>query len=165
MKLYHYTAEDNLGSILENGLTRGELPLSPSKVVKAISLTTDPCPRGHGLSDDEQISELHRVKLAAAGVCVPPGARYKNKRAIRITLQLPSNSVTSWLPWARRKLEQSWFDVMVETGGGIDKARTWWFSIKPIPPAKFVTVEYSDGADGWLSDCEFMNMKPIEGVQ
>lgn len=49
MIFYHFTSRKSVPSILAEGLNRGEAPLSDTRVVQAVNLTTDPAPNGHGL--------------------------------------------------------------------------------------------------------------------
>jgi hypothetical protein len=146
MLFYHFTAEEYLASILEHGLIKGELPINQRDVVNVVNLTSDKNPNGHGLTDGRALTEAEKLFLRQEGKHVSEDARFPNKRAIRITVKLPKSSVKQWLPWARKKLDHSWLDTMVEAGGGLRKARTWWFSLQPIPTKTFIKIERFDGA-------------------
>ena len=150
MLLYHFTAEEYLDSILVSGLVRGELPLNQPEALNAISLTSDKSPSGHGLTDGQSLSEAEKSFFRQEGKQVPDNARFPNKRAVRITVKVPKSSVKKWLPWARRRLESSWLNTLIDIGGGYRKAKTWWFSPGAIPPGYFVKVERADGAGGWV---------------
>jgi hypothetical protein len=47
--LYHFTARELLPGIARDGLSRGQVPLSPRQAINAVWLTTDGDPSGHGL--------------------------------------------------------------------------------------------------------------------
>lgn len=149
MLLYHFTAEEYLDSILAHGLDCGELPLSATEVESAVNLTSDPNPGGHGLSDGRPLNDDEIAFFRRTGTPVADGARIPNKRAIRITVKVPRSTVKRWLPWARKKLDALFLKGMIDSGGGARKAKSWWFSHKPIPRECFVAVERSDGKGGW----------------
>lgn len=48
MIFYHFTCHEHLPAIREEGLTRGEIPLSPDTINGVVWLTTDPSPEGRG---------------------------------------------------------------------------------------------------------------------
>ena len=149
MIAYHFTAIEYLESILQEGIIRGELPVSASVVQNVVNLTTDGNPLGHGLTDGRSLTERDIAALRSTGTFVPDGAYFPNKRAVRITVRVPESSLKRWLPWANRHLDPGWRSGMIETGGGLAKAKSWWFSRKPIPPSQFVRIELADGAGGW----------------
>ncbi len=70
MILYHYTAREYLERIRREGLTTGEVPLSPSHILNGVWFTTDPDPGGHGLT----------------GIL--------NKRAVRITVKIRQSTIS-----------------------------------------------------------------------
>ena len=125
MIAYHFTAIEYLESILQEGITRGELPVSASVVQNVVNLTTDPSPKGHGLTDGGPLTEREKAALRSTGTNVPDGAHFPNKRALRITVRVPKDSLKRWLPWANRHLDPGWRKTMIETGGGLAKAKTW----------------------------------------
>lgn len=88
MIFYHYTTRSAIRSILEQGLTQGEAPLSHTRVARAINLTTDPDPSGHGLDMGGRIVTAEEsALLASKGFIVPPGTVYANKREARIRIK------------------------------------------------------------------------------
>jgi hypothetical protein len=136
MILYHFTALEHLESIRAQGLTRGLLPLSPDNVRNAVWLTSDKESAGHGLADGEPMPAafLRHHNL-------PANLTFYDKRAIRITVVWPSDNVTPWLPWARKRLDPAWLEILNKEGGGLTKAKTWFISFSPIPPSAFRSIE------------------------
>ena len=146
MILYHYTAKSRLESILREGLSRGEAPISATRFKNAVNMTTDSRPDGHGLDAagkivSEQESAFYAAKF---GWDVPAGTKLENKKAVRLKVKLPSSdrSLKPWLPWARKHAEPDFLDCLMRSSGGIVKARTWWLYFGTIPPSAFVSVDH-----------------------
>ena len=106
MKLYHFTYEEALPSILAEGLYRGEIPLSRTTIMpeSAVWLTTDQTPDGHGLGYAH--ARVATPQLAAA-YKVPVGphsiSRTRKKSAFRLTSKRARLGVCKWLDFAKRK--------------------------------------------------------------
>ncbi len=156
MLFHHYTSHLALRSILRDGLDRGEAPLAPDRWLKAVNLTTSRSPHGHGLDaagfvwTKEASDKVH----AATGQRIPPGTVNLNKRAVRIDVRIPMSDrrLQKWVPWARKRLDPAFFDMMVRGGGGgMASAKTWWLYWGVIPPDAFVdlvVLEPDDDAPG-----------------
>jgi hypothetical protein len=151
MILYHFTAAEYLDVIQRDGLSKGDVPLAKTQGINAVWLTTDSEPEGHGLTDGHVLTADER---AAWGRVFgreppPPGARFPNKRAVRITVKIPSSdkSLVHWPRWARKRLEPSWYDALNRTasGGRKGQERTWWLYFGVISPDRFAAVEILDG--------------------
>ena len=145
MIFYHYTTRDALEKIFAEGLTLGEAPISATRVARAVNLTTDPDPSGHGLDGaGDVVTEEWSAKLAAHGIRVPPGTVLANKREARIKIKLPSSDpkLRQWRTWSRKHCEPGFADALEQTGGATKrKARTWWLYFGIIPSSKFDGVE------------------------
>ena len=144
MLLYHFTAAEYLHSILTNGLTKGDVPISPHEGINAVWLTSDPNASEHGLGEARTMTEEDRNgHLAAFGILLPVGSRYPDKRAVRITVKIGSadRHVKRWTAWARKRLTADWLAALNRTGGGERKARTWFICLRPISPDEFVKIE------------------------
>jgi hypothetical protein len=117
MILYHYTAAEYLPSILESGITQGDVPITPTGGFNAPWLTSDRDPAGHGL-----ISIL-------------------DKRAVRITVKIPANDprLKWWPKFAKGRVESSWYDTLDRTGGG--KSETWYIYRGVVPANWFLNIE------------------------
>lgn len=152
MLLYHFTAQSCLPGIMAEGLTRGEAPLSDSEWLNAVNLTTDPEPSGHGLDRGGHVwtaEECAKLYLAS-GTRIEPGTVNANKRAVRITVKLPSSdrNLKDWLPWARKRLSPGYLNRLIgAAGGGMRKARTWKLYFGVIPPSAFVVVDVLEPKD------------------
>jgi hypothetical protein len=137
MLLYHYTAKEYLANILAQGLTTGEVPVTWNDVLNGVWLTNDPDPAEHGLCDARDLTPEER-RLAG----VPDGkpARFPNKRAVRITVMIPSTdrNLTPWPSWAKRRLTPEWYATLDRVGGG--KSKTWFVYWDVIPPSHFREV-------------------------
>ena len=154
MKLYHFTAASYLPSIILSGLTKGELPFSATETRNAVNLTTDPSGVGHGLSSGQFITP---ETMRRSGNKLMDGKQipfFPNKRKIRITVDIHPSQITKWLRWAHKNLDPAWKNGMIKTGGGIAKARTWYFSLTPIAPSSFVCVEVRHDGQ-WIDATDF----------
>jgi hypothetical protein len=132
MILYHYTALEYLDAIMEEGLSKGDVPTSAEGGKTGVWLTTNRDSGGHGLSDGEQLASGHRVA---------------NKRAIRIAVTVPSSDrrLVSWMKWGRKHCEANFFDCLNRGGGG--KHRTWYIYFGVIEPSRFSkNIEFLAGA-------------------
>jgi hypothetical protein len=76
MILYHFTGLEYLDAIMEDGLSKGDVPTSATEGKTGVWFITDRKPRGHGLG---------------AEMDLPNGGRIANKRAVRITVAIPSS--------------------------------------------------------------------------
>ena len=148
MIFYHYTAREYLDSILREGLTKGDVPLLNTATyqaegVNAVWLTTSRDPSGHGLGDGAR--PLTREECRMLGV--PLGARFPDKRAVRITVKMPKDRLKHWPSYARKRIDPRLYNTLSDIGGGERVAKTWYISFQPIPPEMFSTVEVR-GEDG-----------------
>jgi hypothetical protein len=145
MIFYHYTTRSAIRSILEQGLTQGEAPLSHTRVARAINLTTDPDPSGHGLDMGGRIVTAEEsALLASKGFIVPPGTVYANKREARIRIKIPSSDpkLKHWRSWSRKHCEPGYPDILEQSAGATPrKARTWWLYFGVVPPTCFEGIE------------------------
>lgn len=94
MIFYHFTSLENLPSIREHGINKGEVPLTPNHTINAAWLTTDKEPNGHGLTSGGPVGKNEIIALKAAGLLsrnVSDDAKLTrpNKRAVRITVRVP----------------------------------------------------------------------------
>lgn len=151
MILYHYTSRANVACILKEGITRGEAPLSDTHVVKAVNLTTDPAPDGHGLDDGGRvITEAESTTLFQKhGWVIPAGTLIADKLEARLKIKLPSTDpkLKRWLPWARRHCESGYPERLSAAAGGMAKARTWWLYFGVVPASAIITVDYIKGEE------------------
>ena len=152
MILYHFTTLTAVPSILTEGLTRGEAPLSDTRIVKAVNLTTDSEPGGHGLDGGGRVVTVEESAIYAArlGWDIPAGTVFADKTEVRMTIKLPSSdrALKPWLSWARKKCEPGYADRLIAAaGGGNRKAKTWWLYFGRISPDCITEVRrMSDGA-------------------
>lgn len=149
MILYHFTALEYLESILKNGLNKGDIPIARDQGDNAVWFTTDNDPAGHGLTDGRLLTdEEHRQYLKNFGRKPQPGARFPDKRKVRIDVIIPSSdkSLKEWLPWARKRLTAEWLKTLTRIGGGKAKARTWYIYNGVVRPEAFRLVSARDDA-------------------
>jgi hypothetical protein len=153
-KFYHFTAKEYVPSILATGLTKGDVPTGLTTGKNAVWLTTTSDPEGNGLyvggmmTDEDRIIH-HRL----FGVMPPPGARYPNKLAVRITIdEVPDSSLLRrWKRWGPANCTPDMLDRLHRANGA--NHRTWWLYFGTIPPESFSSVElWKDGE--WLTVVE-----------
>ena len=154
MKLYHFTAISKLKSILGEGLTRGEVVVDFNDVLNGVNLTNDPSSSGHGLCNAEFLTPELTDKLGLQLAATRPVPFFPNKRKVRITVNVPNGSVTRWLRWASKNVDDGTREALIRSGGGIAKARSWYFSFDPIPTDRFVSVEIRQHGE-WIAYHEY----------
>lgn len=116
--LYHYTALLNLPSILREGITKGEVPVSPRRVMNAPNLTA--CRDG---------SKQSWVNGSVV-----------DKRKVRLTVSVPGGDA-NLEPWpitcARLSIAPRWRRVLDPEGHG----KNWRIYWGVVPPAWIAAVE------------------------
>ena len=153
MILYHFTALKLLPAILRDGLSRGDVPLAPTAGEQAVWFTTDGDGSGHGLSDARPMTDQEAaVARALAGVspASTQAPAFLDKRRVRIRVVIPSRDrkLIAWMPFARKRLERSWMDILHKVAGGAAKAETWWLYRGVVSPTEFteVLIRREDGS-------------------
>ena len=129
MRLYHFTSLGHLPVILATGgLWRGEVPIKDGiQSLRGTWLTTDPDPKGHGLTGSSA-----------------------NKREVRIAVDIDDASpdLHHWLSFTNTRggyLKPHLVRRLVRTGGGHVKADTWYVYSVQVPPEAFAAIELSQG--------------------
>src|SRR5262249_26234750 len=155
MVLYHFTCAEFLKSIMRHWLCRGDVrtkKIGPLYETNAVWLTTDPQPKGHGLGLPGALTEEDRLRhFEAFGTMPPKGSRYPDKRAVRITVNIPKGDprLQRWTRWARKHCEPGVYDNLARADGSGHK--TWWLYFGPIAPNQFRDIDM----DPSLSDAYF----------
>jgi hypothetical protein len=145
MILYHFTCAEFLKRIMREGLCRGDVrtkQIGPLFETNAVWLTTDPQPKGHGLSLPGTLTEEDRLRhFKVFGTMPPEGSRYPDKRAVRITVDIPKENprLRRWTSWARKHCEPGVYDNLVRADGSSHK--TWWLYFGTIAPNQFCDVD------------------------
>ena len=146
MILYHYTTHRYLAAIMEQGLTRGEVPISDKEWLNGVNLTTSPEPSGHGLQDGwEVITEAVAAKYAAKGINVRVGTAFPDKREVRIKVKIPSSdrNLQQWLPWARKHVPHDYIERLINSSHANPRAaRSWFIYWGVVPPSAFLAVDH-----------------------
>jgi hypothetical protein len=132
MLLHHFTSREVLPYIARDGISIGDVPVTPTQGLNAVWLTSDGCSDGHGLTDGRALTDEEK---ALKGIPKDTSAFFANKRAIRMTVLISreDRALAAWPSWGRRKLAPHWYEILNRTGLG--KARTWYLYWGVIPPA------------------------------
>jgi hypothetical protein len=140
---------------MTHGLNRGEVVIDlPSLVQNGGNLTTDPDPQDHGLGEARSLTARERRILERVdGVCLPKGARFPDKRRVRIEIDLPKDThgLAKWLQWPAANVDRATRDALIRSGGGIAKASAWYVSFAAIPPSAFVAIGIRDHAGTYVT--------------
>ena len=107
MRFYHFTALEYLPSILDEGLTRGDVPLGPRKFDNAVWLTrnADPAAQACWAGEERLLTdEERRAHESLYGYPVPPGSRFADKRAVLLAVEIPEDDpkLIAWRSLAKR---------------------------------------------------------------
>lgn len=144
MFLYHYTSHENLASILAEGINRGEAPVSDTQVVKAVNLTTDTEPAGHGLDGGGEVitAEQSAMYFREYGWIIPAGTVVADKLEVRLKVRIPSSDkrLKRWNAWAAKHCVPGYAARLAAAAGGSEKAATWWLYFGAVPPSAIVEV-------------------------
>jgi hypothetical protein len=146
MILYHFTCVEYLDSIFEFGLLpKGEVVTDSWRNISqtALWLTTDNDPTGHGLCDERIFTDEDRAAFQQVhGRPAAANAMFPNKRAVRIAVDIPARdeNLVRWMRWAQRSVRPDLRQDLIDTGGGMRKARTWYLYRDIIQPASFAEV-------------------------
>lgn len=121
MKLYHFTSKMHLPGIMQEGLTRGDVPVTPTGGLNHPWLTDDPEPR------QQQWAQ---------------GCVY-NKVQMRITVELPDDPLVydlrRWPELATELgVDPHWYAALEKVGGG--KGEHWYVTRKPVPTSCFTEI-------------------------
>jgi hypothetical protein len=158
--LYHFTARELLPIIMREGLRLGDVPTGMFSGENAVWLTTLPNPSGHGLGSARELTDEDReYHRQWRGVLPPRGARYPDKRAVRITItSLPEPRwLLRWSCWGPQHCVPGFYESLVRAGG--EKHRSWYIYRGVIPPASFAAVEFRNG-DGQYAPNEPVLAQP-----
>ena len=146
MLLYHFTCHEYMERISREGLNRGDVPLrriAPLYETNAVWLTDISQPEGCGLSDAREFTEEDRLQyFKVFGELLPPNSVYPDKKAVRITVVIPSSDrrLKRWLNYGRKHCEPGFYDELVRADGRTHKH--WWLYFGIIPPDQFRAVDY-----------------------
>ena len=141
MKVYHYTAISYLQSIMRTGVRHGEVATSSSGGAAGVCLTTDPDPSGHGLSSCRFLTPTE-VRFFGYDLYSNQSLRaFPDKRKVRLTFDLPRGSMVNWLRWSTKNIESRCRERLIQSGGGMSKARSWLVSWDMIPAESITSVE------------------------
>jgi hypothetical protein len=107
-------------------------------------LTDIPEPAGCGLSDAREFTEADRRQhFEVFGEMPPANACYANKKAVRITLVIPSRDrrLKRWLTYGHKRCEPGFYDELVRADGGTHKH--WWLYFGTITADQFQSVYFA----------------------
>jgi hypothetical protein len=144
MILYYFACIEYLDSIKRNGLTRGDVPTKfkgPLFETNAVWFTTDPQPEGHGLGEAKTLTEEdRRAYFEVFGILRHKGSRIPDKKAVRITVVIPSNDrrLVRWLNWGRKHCEPGLYDALAK--GNLHT--TWWLYLGTVSPNRFCYIDH-----------------------
>jgi hypothetical protein len=127
MTLYHFTTLIYLESIEREGITRGEIPITPEELENGVWLSSNKsggstgCQGGARRGGDGYIPD---------------------KTAARLTVEIPDEDelLKRWPVWAKeRRVATSWYKKLDRAGNG--GSLTWYVYLGKIPPEWIVKVE------------------------
>lgn len=165
---YHYTCGPNIKGIFETGfLRKGTVAINAFDIdkYKAVNLTTDPSPIGHGLPDGREISndeatflDWHREKdgknfcanhtkyrveiiLPDSAILVSARQFHSAQPAVLYALE-----IAGYFPTKKDLTDDELFQGRSGLADGtfLGKADTWWYYFDEIPVQAFLSVSVRD---------------------
>ena len=109
MRLYHFTAVEYLHAIRSEGITKGDVPLKPTKSINAVWLTKDDDPDAQGWAGTgEHVLTDEERALHARNFGTPlraPDVRFPDKRAVKLMVDVPDKdpALIRWNRFARMR--------------------------------------------------------------
>ena len=113
----------------------------PLYETNAVWFTTEPQPEGHGLGEAGTFTEeMRRVHFEKFGILPPEGSRFANKKAVRITVVIPSSDrrLVRWLTWGHKHCEPGFYDALAKG----NHHKTWWLYFGIVAPDQFRAIDY-----------------------
>ena len=140
IQLFHYTSVFHAPLILEQGISRGEVPVSHTESTTGVSLTRDGIARRQAW--------CRTTRMICGGDVLPV-----DKTAVRLTVQIPDDD-PRLLPWkeaaCRLGVTTSYYRELDASGGGGD--RDWYVYFGVIPPEWITRVETKERLGYELAD-------------
>ena len=120
MNFYHFTSSVHFEYIEKNGLSKGEVPITPVKGTCAVWLTVNP--------------NREQQRWTACSLM--------NKKEIRISVMV-DKSDSRLIKWSEYAKEQSvpqwWYDILNNAWGG--DTDNWYLFFGTIKPEEFTSVD------------------------
>ena len=129
MILYHFTSTHHLPGILKEGLTTGDVPVTPQGV------------------GDVAVWFTERDMSDGNGLTLPPGSPLrmtvdKTEVRIRVKILTTDRALKKWPQWGPKRLERWWYDRLNKVGGHY---KSWWLYFGTISPERFEAIEVRKG--------------------
>jgi hypothetical protein len=116
MRLYHFTSTGHLPGILRRGISRGDVPTSPTGGLNAPWLTADSKAGGQGW------------------------ARGNWKTGVRLTVNVSGSKLRKWSEYAEEEgVDPKWYDALDRAGGG--GSDDWYIYLGTIPVSRIEKIE------------------------
>jgi hypothetical protein len=122
--LYHFTSHLWWRFIQDEGINRGECPISATRVLDFPNLTSDPEPANQDWDGK--------------------GFAPHNKLAVRLKVLVPfsDRKIVPWVEFARQNgAKGSWLAELRAAGGGPGCDKNWWVYRGTITPSQIVDVD------------------------
>lgn len=151
MLLYHFTSKYPLPFILDEGLTRGDVPISKNESTQAVNLTTE--------------SRAHHQKHNKTSYFLFMGKKHKlDKTEIRITVEIPEIEplLIHWPDFTKKmNMESAWLQHLHRPTN--DNGEAWYLLFKSISPDQFAKIEFNVNDNGKWQDINTLT-EPIKLV-
>ena len=154
IRLYHFTSRYHLPSIFSEGLTRGDVPLSPDTQTQAVNLTSE--------------GRFNKQHYNATSKFFHMGAFHPlDKTEVRITVDVDS-SHRLLVPWidlvSRYGTDKAWLQHLHR--GGKTDGKEWFLFFGRIPPEDFASVEFNSNGNGaWRKIDSPLSIAPVQDVR
>lgn len=140
MILYHFTSRYHLPFIQNEGLTRGDVPLSKNVSSQAVNFTTD--------------SRAHHQKYNQTSYFIFMGKKHKlDKSEIRITIDIPApeSLLIHWPDFTKKlNMDNAWLNHLHRHSD--NNGASWYLLFKSITPDQFKTIEINSNGNGKWQD-------------
>jgi hypothetical protein len=135
--LYHFTSIDHLAGIVQDGIYKGEVPISVDGGFQAPWFTED---RDAHLQEWTR-SYVYTKKNYAHG--------REPKRRVRLTVNVPDKKeLWRWSDLAMSlRINTHWYQILHRTGG--KRSDAWWVYLGNVHPSCIVLAEYLDDDGQW----------------
>lgn len=139
MILYHFTSRYHLPFILDEGLTKGDVPISKVLSTQAVNLTTE--------------SRAHKQRHNQTTHFIFMGQKHKvDKSEIRITIEIPDTEplLIHWPVFTQKlEMDEAWLKFLHKNTD--DNGNAWYLYFNSILPDQFKTIEVNSNGNGkWI---------------